>query len=225
MDTSNHYKNRALSKSQTNRIKMKIITLSLLLLSISMAGFCQTSYFVTTSSDLFIPDNLIINSSDTINFVLTSSHNAVEVSLATWNANDTTPLPGFAMPFGGGLVLPGQLTLGTHYYICTPHVSNTIPMKAIIIVQSPAGIAENPLLTNISIYPNPSSGKFQFSINGLPSAKNYNLEIHNMQGELIYQSKITNLKSEIDLSNQVKGIYFIKIYNGQTVLTKKIVMQ
>jgi hypothetical protein len=55
------------------------------------------------------------------------------VSQATWNANGTTPLPGgFSVPFGGGMVLPSQLGIGTHYYVCQAHVS--FGMKGKIIV-------------------------------------------------------------------------------------------
>lgn len=78
---------------------------------------------------------------------------------------------------------------------------------------------------NCFIFPNPSNGKFQFAVNGLKVGKTPTLEIYNMQGKIIYQSAITNPKSEIDLSNQTNGIYFVKIYDGQAILTKKIVIQ
>ena len=78
---------------------------------------------------------------------------------------------------------------------------------------------------NCFIFPNPSNGKFQFAVNGLGVGKTPTLEIYNMQGKIIYQSTITNPKSEIDLSNQTNGIYFVKIYDGQTILTKTIVIQ
>jgi len=78
---------------------------------------------------------------------------------------------------------------------------------------------------SISISPNPSNGKFQLAVSGSQFAKNYNVEIYNIRGEEIYKSQIRNPKSEIDLSTQPGGIYFIKIHNGQTVLSKKIVIQ
>jgi len=99
-------------------------------------------------------------------------------------------------------------------------------MKGTIIVQnSSAGIAENQSQTNISVYPNPSNGQFQFSMDGSPLSKDCKMEIYSVQGERIYQSVITNTKSDIDLSNQTKGIYFVKMYNGQTILTKKMTIE
>ncbi len=78
---------------------------------------------------------------------------------------------------------------------------------------------------SMSVYPNPSNGKFELEINNLQLTKNYILEIYNLQGKKIVQSTITNAKSEIDLSNQSKGIYLIKFNDGQAVLTKKVIIE
>lgn len=110
------------------------ILLSLLLMSTSLTGFC-TVWTVNNSGLTFTPATITINAGDTVHFVLSTSHNAREVSQATWNANDTTALAGgFQAPFGGGLVLPAQLGVGTHYFVCTPHAS--FGMKGTIIVQN-----------------------------------------------------------------------------------------
>ena len=204
-------------------MKTKIL-LSLLLLSSSLTGFC-TVWTVNNSGLTFTPATITINFGDTVNFIISSGHDAREVSLTTWNSNGNTALTsGFQTPFFGGMVLPAQLGVGTHYYVCTPHAS--MGMKGTIIVQnSTAGIAENQSQTNISVYPNPSNGQFQFSMDGSPLSKDCKMEIYSVQGERIYQSVITNTKSDIDLSNQTKGIYFVKMYNGQTILTKEMVIE
>ena len=77
----------------------------------------------------------------------------------------------------------------------------------------------------INIYPNPSNGKFQITLEGSQVEKNCKMEIYNVYGEIIYQSPITNTKSEIDLRNKTNGLYFVKIYKGKTILTKKIVIE
>jgi hypothetical protein len=76
---------------------------------------------------------------------------------------------------------------------------------------------------SITVYPNPSSGKFTISSNSTISA----LEIYNLLGELIYSDfKLNQQKSkEIDLSGSAKGIYFIKTYSGTKIYTRKIVVQ
>lgn len=203
-------------------MKRKII-LSTLLLAISLTGFC-TVWTISNTGNTFTPDTIIIDFGDTVNFVLSPSHQPREVSQASWNANGNTALAGgFETAFGGGIVLPEQLGIGTHYYVCVPHAF--LGMKGIIFVNSPAAVADDQLRANSAIYPNPSNGKFQLSIDASLLTKNYKMEICNLQGESIYQSEITSAKSDIDLSNRSNGIYFVKIFNGQALLTKKIVIR
>jgi hypothetical protein len=89
----------------------------------------------------------------------------------------------------------------------------------------------DPIVNNfpISIYPNPNNGKFTLKSNNINS-----IEIYNMLGNKVYtlndfKRQTTNwtgqASNEIDLSNFQKGIYFVKIYDGQKTQTKKIVIQ
>ena len=87
------------------------------------------------------------------------------------------------------------------------------------------GIVENNLQANISIYPNPSSGKFQFVINGLPFIENHTVEIYDMLGEKIYAATINSDKTEIDLNNPANGIYFVNISNGINTYSGKIIIE
>lgn len=85
------------------------------------------------------------------------------------------------------------------------------------------GIYETTNANSCEIYPNPNNGTFYITFKN--DATQHELEIYNLLGEKVYQSANTNPKSEIDLSNQINGIYFVKIYDGKTNLTKKIVIQ
>ena len=81
-----------------------------------------------------------------------------------------------------------------------------------------AGIFENNKADEIALYPNPSTGKFTIGVTG-------DLEIYNTLGEKIVEQKLTADKTEIDLSNQAKGIYFVKVRCGDNISTQKIVIQ
>lgn len=71
------------------------------------------------------------------------------------------------------------------------------------------------------IAPNPSNGKFVLN----SSINISSVEIFDIVGKRIFQSEINNQKSEIDLSSQPKGIYFVKVTDGEKTHTEKIVIQ
>lgn len=111
----------------------KLNLILLLVLSLAIGKLNAAIVVINTVGNTFVPNNVTINFGDTINFQIAGNHDAMEVSQATYNANGTTPLPGgFATPFGGGLVLPSELAVGTHYYVCNPHAA--MGMKGIITV-------------------------------------------------------------------------------------------
>lgn len=92
-----------------------------------------TTHTISNSGTSFSPATLSINLGDTVVFSLDPSHNAVEVSQATWNSNGNTPLSGgFSVSFGGGTVV--LTATGTYYYVCSPHAS--LGMKGTITVTS-----------------------------------------------------------------------------------------
>lgn len=73
------------------------------------------------------------------------------------------------------------------------------------------------------LYPNPNKGKFKINIS---SINKIYIEVFNLLGEKVFSTTSFIEKSnEIDLSNSSKGIYLVKIYDGEKVLTEKIVIQ
>lgn len=81
-------------------------------------------------------------------------------------------------------------------------------------------------LTNndaIHIFPNPSNGKFFVEVKGDVSC----YEIFNILGEKIYfiSNVRQNSLNEFDLSSETGGIYFIKVYMGENIILKKVVIQ
>lgn len=196
------------------------------------SGFALGASVTITNSGLtFSPDNVTISIGDTVKFQLSSIHNALEVSEATWNGNGNTPLPdGFDTPFGNS-ELTG-LTAGVHYYVCSVHFN--LGMKGKITVNGPSGINDNTVAADkINIYPNPTSGKFTVQFNRtdgqagnwLPRDEQAGIEIYNIVGEKIDSlSGITPQSSyEIDISSLPDGIYFVRINDRKSIYTRKII--
>ncbi|MFA5418885.1 MAG: T9SS type A sorting domain-containing protein [Bacteroidales bacterium] len=200
-------------------MKTKIL-LSALLSFFFLSGY-STIWTVTNTNFVFTPDSITIFEGDSVMFTLGDTHNVVEVSQATWLANGNTALPGFSLPFGGGLLISAQLTVGVHYYVCGPHASGG--MKGVINVQSTSAIPENQ--STVSVYPNPSSGMFLFELSGFQFDKSNSLHIYTLQGAKVYESVVSHEKFNVDLSNLSDGIYFVKIFNREAILSKKIMIQ
>ena len=132
---------------------------------------------------------------------------------ADWSLQNSSPCIDAGDP--GGTYPPTDIA-------GNPRVVNIIDIGA-YENGSAIGIDEPISISDISVYPNPSSGKFTLqSAIGI-----YEIEIYNVLGERIYTT--TNLSqsssNEIDLSYAPKGIYFVKIYDGSRVYNKKVVVQ
>ncbi|MEO8151373.1 MAG: T9SS type A sorting domain-containing protein [Bacteroidia bacterium] len=75
----------------------------------------------------------------------------------------------------------------------------------------------------ITIFPNPSTGHFIIELNYF---KNYcTIEVYNVIGENIFSESIYNESKEINLKNISRGIYFVKVYDGEKIFTQKIIIQ
>ncbi len=93
-------------------------------------GECGTVHMVTTTDDTsdidaymdFAPADITISVGDCIEFVMSRTHNAVEVSQETYESRGFTALEeGFSVSYGETERVRFD-EAGTHYYICVPHV-------------------------------------------------------------------------------------------------------
>ncbi|MBK7966977.1 MAG: T9SS type A sorting domain-containing protein [Bacteroidetes bacterium] len=77
---------------------------------------------------------------------------------------------------------------------------------------------------NFVIFPNPSNGIFQIGFVGMEINENPTLTIFNLLGELVYSTEINSNLMQIDLGAISKGVYLVRLNDGQTILTNKIVI-
>jgi uncharacterized repeat protein (TIGR01451 family) len=98
-----------------------------------------------------------------------------------------------------------------------PMITNTsqIIISDSVLIYSPL-IIETISNENINIYPNPTSGIITIKAKDI-----LQVEIYSISGVLI---KTTN-KKEIDLRNNAKGLYFVKVIAKETTITKRIILK
>ncbi len=204
---------------------MKKSLLFFFFLSLGFTGF-STTWTIVNSGFTFSPATLTIQEGDTVIFDLDNIHNSVEVSMANWNSNGTTPLAGgWSLPLGGGMVLPAMLEEGTHWYVCQPHAS--MGMKGMIIVEGTTSTGPEPTANVMSIYPNPTDGNIQLTIDGAQLNQEYQFEVFNMQGKRVYATlrSVQPQLETIDLSTLSDGFYFVKVFDGTSMFSRKLVIQ
>jgi uncharacterized repeat protein (TIGR03803 family) len=87
---------------------------------------------------------------------------------------------------------------------------------------SSVGIANVTNDYKVSIYPNPTDGKFTLQISeGNQDLKNEHLLIYNQIGQVVFSTKTSLKNASIDISNQPNGIYFLKIQTEKNTYTEK----
>jgi hypothetical protein len=89
--------------------------------------------------------------------------------------------------------------------------------------QYTTGFTDKLLLNNVAIYPNPTRGKFIVEVENY--SQNITLEIYNWLGESVLINNVFSERKEIDLSNFHKGIYLVKISDGNILYSEKIIVQ
>lgn len=76
---------------------------------------------------------------------------------------------------------------------------------------------------NISIFPNPARENIHISV---PNVKKpLNLSIFDITGKVLKSFKITDKSMDINVLDLQKGIYLIKIYDNQSIISKKLIIQ
>lgn len=98
-------------------------------------------------------------------------------------------------------------------------------LRVVELYDSTVGISET--LTNSSafkIYPNPANSTLNVELPQNYNIENTVLEILDVNGRTILQKILTSVCMQLDISKLNSGLYFIKIRNNKTVITKKVII-
>jgi len=103
------------------------------------------------------------------------------------------------------------------------------PLQWIVLIDDVSmsisqNINETVANSDISIYPNPANGTIYINCTN-PIEQNAVIKITNTIGQEIESIPYTQNNQSIDVSNYTKGVYFVRVINGKTNSTTKIIVR
>ncbi len=120
------------------------------------------------------------------------------------------------------------LGIGTHEIFVTVDQDGCTGTSSsfILTVDACTGISELEGLT-IDVYPNPTTGNIVLDIVG--ESDGFAVSVVDMNGKLVYTETIGSItigsRSTIDLTDVANGIYFLRLEDGNSFTTRKLVKQ
>ncbi len=187
-------------------------------------NFYLTGYFQSPSVTFGSNTLTLIGGSDLFVTKYSSAGNALWATSAGGSGNDQ--VNGLALDGSGSSHL-----IGTYYSPTIAFGSSTLTNggggNADVYLAELSGVTGlNEINGNenfISLSPNPSSANFTIAFSS--TIKNGTVEIINEMGEKVLMENIMNeSKKEIHLINNVAGIYFVKVFNGEKSCCRKIII-
>lgn len=208
----------------------------------------QLLYFVDNSTDQNEITELTLGLSDDLNPSVILMNNGPDVPGATDSlfidiSIDGSVLGAMYLPgaqladitAGGGTILSGQAPLMTadqmtengiegQFELCyttrlvgassDPDDSNN--QACITIIRGSSSINEV-AQGEVSVYPNPAT-----DVINVANATNAQISVFDLTGKMIVNIESASANETIDASNFAKGLYFVRISNGNNVITKKV---
>ena len=155
---------------------------------------------------------------------LTTSLNGVTITAT--NANATYQ---WLDCDNGYAIIPGATSQSftpsittTSYYAVELNVNGCVDTSSCVEVNY-IGIAENELIKELTIYPNPTEGNLQVDLG--KSYADINIALTDLTGRLIHETAFQN-KSALELNlNSLNGVYLLNINADQRTASKKLIVK
>jgi len=127
----------------------------------------------------------------------------------------------------GGSGFDKKIAAGTYFVI----ISTWAPPQTVDYLLNMSfrgtGVDNSELMSNLSVYPNPTNGKFTVNISNTV-ALDMTLELVNISGQVVYRNEVKAAyiyNEDIDASTFAKGVYYLKVNTTKGVKIEKVVVQ
>lgn len=115
-------------------------------------------------------------------------------------------------------------TAGTYYLVCEIAVgAETYTTNEIeVVVSEPVSVSQINAFAQLAIYPNPSQGIVNIKAENPISS----IIVYDIMGQAVKTVSVANQNNiSIDLSNNAKGIYFVKVNGNSQTITRKVIIK
>lgn len=206
---------------------MKKYLLLTLLFNILICANAQTTetYFIdwsfgsnpSATGDANADRTVEVGDTVTWNWYAGGNHNVVSNSDATENFSSALQGPGSVFSYTFTQV-------GVNGYVCQPHSSSMFGTITVV----PEGTLNTESFTafkDLKLYPNPAENQFSLNFGALDE-RIIEVEVYNTLGKKVKTfDRKAELNMSFDISEFNSGLYFVKISQGNSSITKKLVIQ
>jgi hypothetical protein len=121
-----------------------------------------------------------------------------------------------------------KVAAGTYFVIISTWAPpQTVDYLLNMSWESGSAVDNTDLNSTLSVYPNPTNGKFTVSVTN-PEAADMTIELVNISGQVVYRNQVSatySYNEEIDVTTFAKGVYYLKVNDGKGVKIEKVVVQ
>lgn len=176
------------------------------------ANGCTVTGVFTINQPLFpvITNGVVVDATGA-----SSANGSIDVT-----TNGGTPPYSYSWSHGPSVEDVSGLLPGLYLVAVTD--ANNCSFTNAFVVEYPVGLTDLSVKDELSIYPNPAKDVITVSLGTSKICDRFQLV--NMTGKIIYEENPNSNKFDVDVKFYAKGLYFINIYSGKEVITKKIVI-
>lgn len=102
------------------------------------------------------------------------------------------------------------------------NVQSEVAMWTVTVTVCNVGLTENSITSQVGLYPNPATDKVTVFVNN--AAAETQITVLNALGQVVLTRGNVTEKNELNTESLAKGVYFVRVGNGKTATTNKLII-